>query len=480
MTVRDPAPRVTATPGARPRPGLALLTISAAQLLFLLDATVVNIALPTIRDALGFDDAGLQWVVAAYSVAFGGLLLLGGRTGDLLGLRRTFMAGLLLFMLASLGGGLAPDRGWLVVCRALQGIGAAAASPAALSLIAATFAEGEARNRALGVYTAVAGVGGPLGLVAGGLVTTYLSWRWVLLVNVPICLVVLVLAPRALPESAPQRGRVDALGAVTGTLGVTALVYGFVRAAGVPGSAGRWGDPAVLALFAVAVLLLAIFCLVEHRADDPLVPLRFLADRGRSGTLVALALISTAMFGVYFFMTLYLQQVWGYSALQTALVYVPLSLILMAGARISSTVVGRTGPRPLVLAGLAAAAIGLFWLSRIGHGGGLWTGLLLPTTVTYAGFGITSVPLTLTALHRVAPGESGLASGLFNTARQVGGALGLSVLGTVALAGSAGLGAGVGLGFTVAAVVTVAAAVTVVVTMARGSGASVDDAAGNA
>ena len=467
----EPALGAAARAGRHER--LALWVISVAQLVFLLDATVVNVALPAIQRALGFSDAGLAWVVTAYSVAFGGLLLLGGRAGDILGLRRVFVAGLVLFSIASLLGGLAQDEWQLLVCRALQGVGAAGASPAALSLIAATFAEGPPRARALGAYTAIASIGSPLGLVAGGAITTWLSWRWVLLVNVPIGIALVLLAPRALPEPATRSGRFDLTGAVTGTLGVTLLVYGVLRAATDSSGVSHWTDPAVVGTLVGSMVLLAGFVAVERRAAQPLVPLRIFADRQRSGTYLVLVLSSTAMFGVYFFMTLFLQRVWGYSAATTALVYIPMSLVLMGAARGSAKLVGPLGARNLTLLGLVLAAAGLVWLAAIDATDGYLLGLFLPTLLVYAGFGLTQVPLTLTALAGVAPGETGLASGVFSAARQVGGAVGLAALGTVAWAGATGLPAGAGgalatgagRGFLGAAVITAVAAVLTAVTL---------------
>jgi EmrB/QacA subfamily drug resistance transporter len=449
------------------RERLALWTISVAQLMFLLDATVVNVALPAVQDALDFSGTGLTWVVTAYSIPFGGLLLLGGRAGDLLGLRRTLVGGLAVFTVSSLLAGLAQEPWQLLACRALQGAGAAFASPAALSLIAATFAEGAPRARALGTYTAIASVGGPAGLVLGGVLTTYVSWRWVMLVNVPVGLVLVALAPRALPETDRRHGRFDVPGALTGTLAVTLLVYGLITAAADETGRSGWGDPIVLATFAASAALLVAFLAVERRSAGPLVPLRFFADRQRTGTYVVLVLVSTAMFGVYFFLTLFLQRVWGWSALTTAVVYVPLSLVLMAGARVSSRVIERTGPRALVLGGLAAGAAGLAWLSTVDADGNVVTGMLLPTLLTYAGFGLTAVPTTVTALERVEPEDSGLASGLFNTSRQIGGATGLAVLGTVAwaAASTSGLAVGAARGFLVAAGVTVLALLVAVATI---------------
>ncbi len=476
MTKIVVSPATVAETEAYPRQRLALVTISAAQLLFLLDATVVNVALPNIQRSLGFSGSGLEWVVTAYSITFGGLLLLGGRAGDLLGPRRMFVVGLVVFTVASLLAGLAPAPWWLLVCRAVQGIGSAAASPAALSLIAITFPEGPPRNRAVGAFTVIAGIGGPLGLVVGGVIATYLSWRWVMFINVPVGVLVVALAPWVLRETKRRRGRFDLPGAFTGTLSVTLLVFGFISAATDAHGVAHWTDPLVLATFGASLVFGAAFLLIERRSRDPLVPLRFFANRQRAGTYLVVVLQNTAMFGVYFFMTLYLQRVWGYTALKTAIVYVPLSFLLMGGYKLSSHVIAKTGPRTLILAGLAIAAAGLAWLSRIDHSGGYVTGMLLPTVLTYTGFGLVTVPVTVTALAAVDKKDSGLASGLYSAARQVGGAIGLAVLGTVAWAGVAAaaarlkgsgadstqiadraLAVGAGHGFAVAAGVTVLA-----------------------
>ena len=353
--------------------------ISVAQLVFLLDATVVNVALPAIqrgarllrrRPGLGRHRVlgGLRRAAAARRPGRGhprpapGVR---GRAGAVHG--------------ASLLGGLAQDEWQLLVCRALQGVGAAGASPAALSLIAATFAEGPLRARALGAYVAIASIGSPLGLVAGGAITTWLSWRWVLLVNVPIGIALVLLAPRALPEPATRAGRFDLTGAVTGTLGVTLLVYGVLRAATDSAGVSHWSDPAVSGRWPVRCCCWPAFVAVERRSPQPLVPLRIFADRQRSGTYLVLILSSTAMFGVYFFMTLFLQRVWGYSAATTALVYIPMSLVLMAAARASAKLVGPLGARNLTLVGLGLAVAGLAWLSRIDAADGYVLGLFLPT-----------------------------------------------------------------------------------------------------
>ncbi|HZC40506.1 MAG TPA: MFS transporter, partial [Streptosporangiaceae bacterium] len=272
-----------AAPPASPRLGLALLVIATAQLMVLLDATIVNVALPHMQRALGFSGSGLEWVVNAYALAFGGLMLLGGRAGDLLGRRKVFIAGLLLFAAASLTGGFATSQAWLLAARAIQGLGGALVAPAALSLITTTFAEGKARNRAMGVYAAMSVAGGAVGLIAGGVLTTYASWRWVLFVNVPIGLAAALAAPRVLRESPRQRGRFDLGGAITGTGGVAALVYGLANAATGPDGTSHWGDAKVVASLAASAVLLGAFAVIETRTGHPLLPVRLLADRNRTG-----------------------------------------------------------------------------------------------------------------------------------------------------------------------------------------------------
>ncbi|MFP8907842.1 MFS transporter [Streptomyces atacamensis] len=467
MTAAAQAAADTPAHGRTPRRrSVALAVISAAQLMFLLDATIVNVALPSIQRSLELDGAGLEWVVASYSIAFGGLLMLGGRAGDILGRRRMFAAGLALFTCASLLGGFASEPWLLVVCRAAQGAGAAAASPAALSLIAVTFPQGPERDRAIGWYTAVATAGGGLGLLAGGVITAWLSWRWVMLVNVPIGVVLLAVTRRVLPRTPRRSGVFDASGAVTGTLAALLLVYGLVS--GSSGSSGHsgWTRPEVLAALGSAAVLLAVFVAVERRGAQPLVPLRLFADGRRAGVYAVLALTSTAMFGVFFFLTLFLSRVWGYSALRIAVVYLPLTCLLVAGARFGPRLVALVGARALVCCGLLTAAAGMAWLSRIGESGGYATGMLAPTVLVYAGLGVTGVPLTLAALADVADEDSGAASGLLTMARQIGGATGLAVLGAVvwAAAGTAGhtgteaadaaLSSGIAHGFLAAAAVT--------------------------
>ncbi|MCT2589969.1 MFS transporter [Streptomyces sp. N2-109] len=461
------------TDGARRR-AIALAVISVAQLMFLLDATIVNVALPSIQESLRLSGSDLEWIVASFSVAFGGLLILGGRVGDILGRRRMFTAGVVLFTAASLLGGFAEEPWLLIVCRTAQGVGAAAASPAALSLIAVTFPEGPERNRAVAWYTAVATAGGGVGLLAGGVITAYLSWRWVMFVNVPVGVVVLALSRRVLRETPRQHGTFDVAGALTGTLAALLLVHGLISGAS---ESGQWSDPSVLAALGAAAVLLPAFVVIEKRGSQPLVPLRLFADRTRFGTYAVLALTNTAMFGIFFFLTLFLQQVWDYSPLETALVYIPLTCLLVVGARASSRLVTLVGARRLVCCGLLTATVGMLWLSRIGESGGYATGMLVPTVLTYAGLAVTGVPLTLAALADVADEDSGAASGLLSMARQIGGATGLAVLGTVvwSTVGSAAdttsaedaLATGIGRGFLVAAGVAALSLLVAYLTMPR-------------
>ena len=417
--------------GAR-RTGPGLFVIATAQFMVALDTTIVNVALPHIQAALGFSDSGLEWVVNAYALTFGGLLLIGGRAGDLLGRRRVFAAGLLLFAAASLAGGVASSPAWLLAARAVQGTGAAIAAPTALALIATAFPEGGPRNRAMGVYSAASAAGGALGLLAGGLFATYASWRWVFYVNVPIGVAVALAAPLVLAESPRQSGRFDLAGAIAGTGGVGALVYGLSAAAASPDGTSHWGDRRVIASIAAAAALLAAFVLLQARGRDPLLPARLVRDRDRSGAYLIMLCSSTAMAAVFFFLTVFQEAVWGYSALRVGVGYLPMTIAVLAGAAIAARLVRRVAVRPLLLAGSAVAAAGLYWLSHLGEHGGYAGSVLGPTVVVGCGLGLLSVPLALTALSRVADSDSGAASSLLNTGQQIGGAIGLAVLGTAA------------------------------------------------
>src|SRR5215469_15345771 len=365
----------------RPRLGLALLVIATAQLMVVLDATIVIVAQPHIQAALGFSGSGLEWVVNGYALAFGGLLLLGGRAGDLLGRRKMFIAGLLLFSAASLVGALATSQGWLLAARAVQGIGGAITAPAALSLIATTFSEGPPRNRALGVYAAMSVAGGAIGLLAGGLLTTYASWRWVLFVNVPIGAGVALAASRVLAESPRRRGRFDLPGAITGTGGVAALVYGLSSAATSRDGVSHWGDAKVVASFAAAAALLAAFAVIETRSRTALLPVRLLRDRNRTGAYLSFAGVGIFVLSMFFFLTLFMQAVWGYSALKTGVAYLPFTAGLLAASAAAAQLVPRIGARPLLLAGSAASTGGLYWLSRINEHSTYTSAVLGPTLV---------------------------------------------------------------------------------------------------
>ena len=425
------SPSVTVGAGRR-RLGLVLLVIATAQLMVVLDATIVNVALPHIQQALGFSGSGLEWVVNAYAVTFGGLLLLGGRAGDILGRRRVFVAGLLLFSAASLLGGFATSQWWLLSARALQGVGGAVIAPTALALITTNFPEGGERNRAFGVYAAMAGAGSAVGLLLGGILTTYASWRWVFFVNVPIGILIAASAPRVLTESPRLPGRIDWAGAVTGCGGVALLVYGLSKAATGADGVSHWGDAQVVASLTAAVVLLVSFVLIEMRSSHPLLPMRVLADRNRAGALLIMLCIATGLFGVFFFLTLFIQTVLGYSPIRAGIAFLPFAVGVVIGSALASPLVARIGPRPLISAGAAMVAGGMFWYSRLTEHAGYASHLLGPTLVSSFGLGLVFVPLALVALHKVAEQDSGVASSLLNTAQQVGGAIGLALLGTVA------------------------------------------------
>ena len=430
VTGRAASPGATA--GGGNRLGVALLVIATAQLMVVLDATIVNVALPHVQNALGFSGSGLEWVVNAYAVTFGGLLLLGGRAGDILGRRRVFIFGLLLFSAASLLGGFATSQAWLLTARAVQGAGGAVIAPTALALITTNFPQGGERNRAFSVYAAMAGAGSAVGLLLGGILTTYVSWRWCLFVNVPIGIVVAAAAPRVLNESPRRPGRIDAAGAVTGTGGVALLVYGLSKATTGADGISHWGDAQVLASLTAAVVLLVSFVLIEMRSSHPLLPMRVLADRNRSGAYLIMLCIATGLFGLFFFLTLFIQNVLGYSAIRTGVSYLPFAVGVVVASALASPLVARIGPRPLILAGSAAVAGGMFWFSRLTEHAGYAGQLLGPQLVSSLGLGMVFVPLSLVALHKVAEQDSGVASSLLNAGQQIGGAIGLALLGTVA------------------------------------------------
>jgi EmrB/QacA subfamily drug resistance transporter len=410
--------------------GLALAVIATAQLMVVLDATIVNIALPHIQRALGFSNTGLSWVLNAYTLVFGGLLLLGGRMGDLFGRRRMFIIGVVLFAGGSLAGGFAQDQAFLLAMRAIQGVGGAIASPTALALVTNTFAEGPARNRAFGVYSAVSGAGAAIGLILGGVLTSSLSWRWVLFVNAPIGLVLALVAPRVLPESDIRRSgrRLDLPGSITSTLGMAALVYGFIHAA-TPGDG--WANTTTIGSFAAAVVLLGGFVLLESRAAEPLMPLRLFRNQTRVGSYVVMLITGAAVFAMFYFLTQYIQEVKGYSALRAGFAFVPVSFIIVIVAQISSRLMTRVAPRLLIASGSLFAGLGLLYMSQLSPHSSYLTGVLPSIALIAVGMGLIFVPITISAVAGVAPRDSGIASAMINVGQQIGGTIGLSGLVTV-------------------------------------------------
>jgi EmrB/QacA subfamily drug resistance transporter len=407
--------------------GLALAVISGAQLMIVLDATVVNVAIPTIHHALHFSPTNLEWLITAYSLTFGGLLLFGGRTGDLYGKRRMFMIGIAIFAVSSLLGGLATNEIWLIITRGLQGIGGAIAAPTALSLIATNFAEGRERNRAMGVYAAMSGGGGAIGLLLGGILTSYVSWRWIFFVNVPIAAVVLFLTPRALNESQSSSGHLDVPGAITVTGGMLSLVYGLSNA-----SSHSWGSTATIVSLVGAVVLLTTFGIIEQRSTEPLMPLTIFKNRNRSGSFAMMLCVGIALFSLFYFLTQYLQNILGWSPIRTGVGFLPMTAGIIVSAALASRYVGSLGIRIPLTIGPAAATIGMLWITRITVTSS-YLDILGPLIVIALGMGFSFVPLTLAAVSGVEPNEAGLASALLNTMQQVGGALGLAVLATVAI-----------------------------------------------
>lgn len=400
--------------------------IASCQLMVVLDITIVNIALPHIQTALDFSTESLSWVVNAYTLTFGGLLLLGGRAGDILGRRRVFIFGVLLFGLASLLGGLAQNAGQLMAARALQGVGGAIASPTGLALITTTFREGPERNKAFGVFAAVSAGGGAIGLLAGGVLVEWLDWRWVLYVNVPIALLIAVATPRVIRESERRPGHFDFAGALLSTLGMVALVYGFIRA-----SQDGWRDGLTLGSFAAAVVLLSLFIVNEKRSPQPITPLHMFADRNRAGTYAIMLFFACAIFGMFFFLTLFVQNVLGFSPLRAGLAFLPVSAMIAVTAGMTSQLLPRFGPKPFMVTGSLLAAAGLAWLTQTDVHSTYLGSILGPMLLFSAGMGMQFVSLTLMALSNVPDRESGAASGLLNSMQQVGGSLGLSILVTV-------------------------------------------------
>jgi len=408
---------------------LALVLLCSAQFVVVLDASIVNVALPSIGDALSFSQENLPWVVNAYVLTFGGFLLLGGRAADLLGRRRVFMAGLMLVAVASLAAGFATTEGQLIAARAAQGLGAAIISPAALSIVTTIFSDGSERNKALGVWGAVAGSGGAAGVLLGGVLTDGLGWEWVLWVNVPVALLAFFLAPGLIAESRAEgeTRAFDVAGAVTVTAALSILVYAVIDAAD-----KGWGSTRTLGLIGLSLVLFAAFVAIELRARKPLVPFSIFRIRTLTGANVVGVLVGASLFSMFFFISLYMQQVLGYSAIHAGLSYLPLALTIIATAGIGSQLVTRFGYKPVLAVGLLFIFAGLLWFSRVSVGGGFTTDILGPSLLAAAGLGFSFVTTTIAAVSGVEEHAAELTSGLINTSQQVGGALGLAVLSTIA------------------------------------------------
>jgi EmrB/QacA subfamily drug resistance transporter len=446
------------TAGSHKHLGWALVLICVAQLMVVLDSTIANIALPFIQHDLDVSQANLQWVVTGYALAFGGLLLLGGRLGDLYGRRLIFMVGVALFAVASGLGGFAQNELMLLASRGLQGLGAALAAPTALALITTNFPAGPARNRAFSVYAAMSGVGAAVGLVLGGWLTglhphlvgaDVSGWRLTFLINVPIGLLAAWAAPRVLAESESHPGELDLPGAVTGTLGLVSLVYGISRAGD---QRYGWDDAWTIGFMAVGLVLLALFITIERRVEHPLLPLRILTNKTRATAFVSMMIVPAAMFAMFYFLSQFVQNVMGYSPLHTGFAFLPFSVGIVAGATIASKLSSKIDPRFVAGIGTALAGVALLMFSRLsiddspaailhaaatgGHlGGGVsyWTDLFPFILLMAGGMGLTFVPMTLAAVHRVDHRDSGVGSGVLNTAQQVGGAIGLATLSTIAV-----------------------------------------------
>ncbi|MGI8751669.1 MAG: MFS transporter [Acidimicrobiales bacterium] len=471
----DAVPGPLTTHAADPQRWRALVVIAIAQLMIVVDASIVNVALPSAQHALHITVANRQWVITAYTLAFGGLLLLGGRIADYLGRKPVFLVGLGGFALASALGGLAPNAGVLFGARALQGAFAAVMAPAALSLLAVTFTDAKERARAFGVYGGIAGGGAAIGLILGGVLTQYASWRWCLLVNVPIAILTAIAAQRVVKNSrASGQAHYDLTGAATVTLGLVALVFGVTKA-----STDGWSALTTLALLGVAGVLLVGFVIVEMKVANPLLPMRVLTERNRAGAFLASTLSASAMFGMFLFLTYYLQGVLHYSPLTTGFAFLPFSIGIIISATGTSTLMTRLSPRLLMTTGLVMAGIGFLWFTQIGVHSSFALHILPGEIVMSLGLGLVFVPVSSVALFRVSDNDAGVASAMVNTTQQVGGAVGTAVLNTVAATATATYlrshGAGAALagsvhGFTVAFAVgaaIVAVAVVCVLALIR-------------
>jgi EmrB/QacA subfamily drug resistance transporter len=453
---------------------IALALLCATQFMVILDVSIVNVALPSIERALHFSPSGLQWVASAYALTFGGFLLLGGRVADLLGRRRVFMIGLVVFAAASFACGLASSSGFLVGARMVQGLGAAIISPAALSILTTTFAEGKERNTALGVWGAIAGTGGAAGVLLGGILTDWVGWEWIFFINVPIGLAVIALAPRLLQESRVESDerRFDVAGAASVTLGLVVLVYALVGT-----TTHSWIAPRTLGLFALSAVLLIVFVAIELRVAEPVLPLSIFRLRTLAGANIVGFLLGSSIFSMFYFLSLYQQFVLGYSPLKTGIGYLAIAVTIIISAGVSQAIVTRVGVRPVLTLGMVLLTIGLLWFTQIDAHGSYATDLLPGYLLAGVGLGFAFVPDAIAALEGVTPEQAGIASGLINTSQQIGGALGVAILTTVAAtrtenlgpaAGLGGLTSGYRYGFAVAAGMAVIGVVASLVTIRTG------------
>jgi EmrB/QacA subfamily drug resistance transporter len=425
VSATAPAAGQSSSQAAAGHPSVTLAVIVSFMLLIGIDSTIVNMALPHVQAALGFTTATLSWVLNAYTLAFGGLLLLGGRFGDVFGRRNVFLAGVIVFTAASLLGGLATTSWWLLATRAGQGVGAALAAPSTMALIATNF-EGQARARALAVFSAVMGAGASAGLIVGGLFTDFVSWRLVFFINVPLGIAIAILAPRLIRQPQTHKAGFDIPGALTSTLGMFALVYAFIRVA-----SNGWGDRLALFMFIAAVVLLAIFIVIERSVSDPITPLHLLTKPSRANAYVMTLFLTAAMFSVLFLLTQFLQDVRGFSPLVAGAAFLPMTLMQFAAVRLVPRLLPKVGARPLLLAGAVSITAGMFWLTQLTVNSNYFAANFVPLFLIGLGVGVSFPTLNMTVLSGVAPTESGAASGMLQATQWLGGTVGLSVFVTV-------------------------------------------------
>jgi EmrB/QacA subfamily drug resistance transporter len=416
-------------PEVKEHKGIALFLLCLVQFMVVLDIAIVNVALPSIKTALDFSETNLSWVINAYTLTFGGLLLLGGRAADLLGRRRIFIAGLALFSIASAACGFANSEALLIAARAVQGVGAAMVSPAALAILVTTFEEGAERNKALGIWGAIAGTGGAAGVLLGGVLVQYLSWSWIFFINVPVGLAVIIAAPRYLRESKieTESRSFDLGGAITATAGMSLLVYALVSTVD-----HSWGSPRTIGLFIAAFALLAAFIAIERRNSAPLMPLGIFKNRSLSAANAVALMLGASIFSMFFLLTLYMQQVLGYDPLKTGVAYLLVSGMIIVSAGASQALVTKIGVRIVLATGMGLTSLGLIYFSQISVGGSYLVDLTPGFILTGIGLGFAFVPVSIAALVGVKQDEAGIASGILNTSQQIGGALGTAILSTVA------------------------------------------------